>query len=557
MRSCATFALLFLLGAPLSARAEGALPAKVLRQIKDATVFVKVQSGLYEATGSGFVFHVRGSVAYLATNEHVVVVPALEVRRAGRLPPLRVPAHVGKVKVVFKSGTREEKELTATVIFKDAERDLALLKVDGFDKAPASVVVPKALKVEETQSLYVFGFPFGEGLDLRGRSPAVTVGKGAVSSLREDKKGELALVQVEAELHPGNSGGPVVDARGHLVGIAVARLPNTRIGWLVPATDLTKIMKGRFVEVGLYPRRVGVGASEVCASVLLFDPLEQIESARFHWLPGASRPAVGKGGLAETKGARSLDLAPQRMTWVGHFPTPTPEEGPATFHFQVVVRSRAGETQTTPVWAYRWVPNPKAPPRRALGPGDLARVKASLKSGDFRTRRAGLERLVWAEPGEASKEALEVVRGVLGDHDNYVRELAVRALGTWAGKEGLPDLLRRMKEEDHPWVRWAVIEELGKIKREPAARALADSLGRHPYSAFPGRALRALGPVAEGPVLPLLSHKTAAVRLEACRVLEAVGTKEALPALKKVASEGEGAVAAGARRAVVAIEGRR
>ncbi len=77
-----------------------------------------------------------------------------------------------------------------------------------------------------------FGFPFGKALSTTKGNPAVTVGKASVSSLRTGPDGGLAYVQIDGNLNPGNSGGPVVDAKGRLVGVAVATIKDGQgIGW--------------------------------------------------------------------------------------------------------------------------------------------------------------------------------------------------------------------------------------------------------------------------------------------------------------------------------------
>src|SRR5438046_133142 len=88
------------------------------------------------------------------------------------------------------------------------------------------------------------GAATGTALSTTRGNPAVTVGKGTVSSLREDEAGEVAVVQIDGDINPGNSGGPVVDGQGRLVGIAVAKITGTRIGLAIPPSELTKMLDG-------------------------------------------------------------------------------------------------------------------------------------------------------------------------------------------------------------------------------------------------------------------------------------------------------------------------
>jgi S1-C subfamily serine protease len=542
------------------ARADEALPANTLRQIKAATVFVKVQSGRYAASGSGFVFHVDPAVAYLATNNHVVMVPGRVIPRPRPLPPLRLSPRVGNVRVVFGSGTPAEREVPAQVVFRDAERDLALLKVAGVKDLPAPIPLPATLKLAETTPVYVFGYPFGRVVS-DGKNPAATVGKGTVNRLQEDKDGQLAEVGIEAEVHPGNSGGPVVDARGQLVGVTVAKVEDTRLAMAIPATHLDRLMKGRFVEAGFYPRRLDPETLEVCVNMLVFDPRKQIQSARFFWLPpdvAAAKPRLGKDGLAGVQGNRSLDLEPGKTTWTGNFRFPAPEKGQPVLTLQILLVTREGEPQV--IRATHRLRNPALTPepsqRKPLAEGELARLKAQLGRA-HPGRRQALEQLA-AQPTEPRGEALQAIRNLLDDEDASVRESSVRALRVWAGQDALPDLLRRLKAEDFPPHRWPVIEELGQLKHEEAARAIAEELGTRKRSGFHAKALRAMGPVAEKPVLPLLAHKDATVRLEGCRILEAVGTKQSLAGLEAVAArDADARVTQAAQVAIQAINGRK
>src|SRR5688572_29619341 len=80
------------------------LKTDVLDKLKAATVFVVVDDGPRAGSGSGFLFLKRGTTAYLMTCEHVV-------------------GTATKVKVVFWSGTPQEKTRTARVVATDPSRD--------------------------------------------------------------------------------------------------------------------------------------------------------------------------------------------------------------------------------------------------------------------------------------------------------------------------------------------------------------------------------------------------------------------------------------------------
>src|ERR1700722_4500279 len=97
-------------------RAEGGLPIDVLKSIKNATVFVKVEAGKVSATGSGFVLRTEKDVAYIITNHHVIR-PTVLVTQGKEKGARPVPVKVrnGAVSVVFHSGTTKEQVVRAMV----------------------------------------------------------------------------------------------------------------------------------------------------------------------------------------------------------------------------------------------------------------------------------------------------------------------------------------------------------------------------------------------------------------------------------------------------------
>jgi TPR repeat protein len=107
------------------------------------------------------------------------------------------------------------KSIPATVVTFDPQNDLALLKGDF---RPSTVLPLSTNKPELLQDVYVAGYPFG-----RKVSTGVKVTKGIISSLT-GVGNNFSNIQIDAALQPGNSGGPILDDKGNVVGVAVARL---------------------------------------------------------------------------------------------------------------------------------------------------------------------------------------------------------------------------------------------------------------------------------------------------------------------------------------------
>ena len=319
MRSLsAVFLVLFLLAGP--ARADESFPPALVQSIKAAAVFVKVKVEDRSGSGSGFVAKTEADTAYVVTNHHVIEPKLVEVlmvpdrpSRGPRhsigphyppshsnprlLPPgysPRVIVHSFKnaaVTVVFASGTEEEQSLSAQVLAADPEHDLAVLKVSGVKKPPQPIDYLQESELTETMPVYTFGFPFGEVLATSKGNPAITVGKASISSLRRNDAGELALVQIDGALNPGNSGGPMVDVHGRLVGVAVATIRNSSgIGLGIPARELARMIQGRLGKVHLQAAQDGDGPVTIRVEAALVDPFHKIQSVSLHYLD-ASRLA--------------------------------------------------------------------------------------------------------------------------------------------------------------------------------------------------------------------------------------------------------------------------
>ncbi len=274
--------LVGLVGAAVPARGGDAILPETLRAIKAATVYIKVETSDGTGSGSGFVLRVEGREAFIATNHHVVDHPGRGKQENAR----------PKVTVVFDSGTKSERSLPAEVIASDPDRtrDLAILRISNVADLPAPIAFAPPEEVFETEPVYVFGFPFGKFLDPERPNPAITVGTGTVSSFRANEFGRRRRVQIDGDLNPGNSGGPVVDAHGRLVGIAVATLFGTRIGLAVPPEELTRMLDGRVERMDTTLLALSPHAAELEFTVHLIDPLKRIKAVQLRYAKAIDVP---------------------------------------------------------------------------------------------------------------------------------------------------------------------------------------------------------------------------------------------------------------------------
>ena len=147
-----------------------------------------------------------------------------------------------KMTLVLHPGEANQKTLIAHVLRTDKDDDLALLKVDGV-AGLTSLPLGRDNGLLETDSVTAFGYPFGKDLALSDKSaPSITVSVGRITALRRDKEG-LQFIQLDASLNPGNSGGPVLDANGKIVGVVEAGVPGAALNFAIPVHLLTKFLQ--------------------------------------------------------------------------------------------------------------------------------------------------------------------------------------------------------------------------------------------------------------------------------------------------------------------------
>ena len=268
--------------------ADQPLPADVLHGLQSATVLVKVSHGSQQSSGSGFVVLVERDRGYIVTNAHVCpLVP--ETERAKQ-----------QIKVVLNSGTPAEREASAEIVAESVDADLAVLKLTARD-LPKGLSLSSPAALRETLPVFVLGFPFGTGLSIHQGNPTVTISGATISSLRCDANKELCLIQLDGNLNPGNSGGPVVDQKGELVGISVARIENAGIGFAIPSQTLAAVLKGDVDEI-VFENGTADGKPALKAQCRLLDPFEKVKSISVSLAPApAAKTGKPSGGQTDNK----------------------------------------------------------------------------------------------------------------------------------------------------------------------------------------------------------------------------------------------------------------
>ncbi len=318
---------LLLVLATASIRADESLAPETARRFKEATVYVKVDIGPLALMGTGFVIQSTGDSALIVTNQHVITKPKV-LAPGGFIPGLRgrdritlmriqqaLAANEPVVSVVFNSGEPNEQVVKAEVLGQMEDPDLAVLKVVSLKSVPKAIEVRPTTQLSETMPVFILGFPFGDSLSPNKANPTITIGKGSVSSIRKDKAGKVVKVQIDGALNPGNSGGPVIDGAGNLVGIAVQTIQGTHIGMAIPASEVANLLEGGLGKATIkVTGGVNGAASKYDILVSMIDPLKKLRSASLHYVTKSVAPDSTKAGqlqLGSEKASRKLDLSLQ------------------------------------------------------------------------------------------------------------------------------------------------------------------------------------------------------------------------------------------------------
>lgn len=132
----------------------------------------------------------------------------------------------GAVRIVTDSGVPGvEKIWQATLVHRSQDGDLALLRTEPRGDGQTFAALPLAASDKEIAlraPVEVLGFPFGKYIDFQP-FPAISVSEGKVTSLRRNPRG-LALVQFDVNVNPGHSGGPLLSAKGDVIGLVTHRV---------------------------------------------------------------------------------------------------------------------------------------------------------------------------------------------------------------------------------------------------------------------------------------------------------------------------------------------
>lgn len=354
------------------------------------------------ALGTGFIISADG---YVVTNAHVV-------------------ESADKVKVRLV----DEREFDADIVGRDAQLDLALIKLKKVDGLPtASIGNSEALRVGE--HVLAVGNPFGLG-------HTVTLGIVSAKARSIDLGKYDNFIQTDASINPGNSGGPLFNWKGEVIGInTLIRAGANGIGFAIPIDTLKDVL----------PQLRDKGRVERGKLGLAFQPLTA-DLAKALGLPspkGALVSDVAPGGSADRAGIKQGDvITAVNGTTIVHadeLPRNVARNTPRSNIKVSLVRAGKSMDVTANLDALEDDDENKPPVRRPAPPSPSNQDKLGVELSDTPSGGARVERVT--DP-ESELERGDVIVALNGTPVQDVRALETALSKLPAGSKALVKVTR-------------------------------------------------------------------------------------------------------------------
>jgi len=262
---------------------------------------IKIEQGLGipdRVLGTGFYIDPRG---YVLTNYHVI---SSEVD----------PKYEGYSRLSVRPSDAPETRIPAKVVGYDRLLDLAVLKVDAkpefvfsFDRAQAPL---------PGERIYAIGSPVG----LEN-----TITSGIVSAVGRRLLPTGEVIQVDAALNPGNSGGPLVDGEGRVLGVVFAGLPNYQgLNFAIPSAWILRVLPELMRGGELDRAWLGLALADLSGEAGGSSPAQPASGARLlvsYSAPKmAARVDMGDDYLVSIGGEKIAKIEEAQALLLGHAP---------------------------------------------------------------------------------------------------------------------------------------------------------------------------------------------------------------------------------------------
>ncbi|MHA5122233.1 trypsin-like peptidase domain-containing protein [Oenococcus oeni] len=154
------------------------------------------------AEGTGLIYETDGNYSYIVTNNHVI-------------------KGANEIEIIMANGTK----VKAKLIGKNATKDIAVLRIGSASVTTTGTFVNSS-KVQAGQQVLAIGSPLGSDY-------ASSLTSGIVSATNrqiDDSPIKLSAIQTDVALNPGNSGGPLINMAGEVIGINSMKISSTEDG---------------------------------------------------------------------------------------------------------------------------------------------------------------------------------------------------------------------------------------------------------------------------------------------------------------------------------------
>lgn len=234
------------------------------------------QQSASAVAGTGFVITADG---YIMTNYHVIE----SAQKSGY-----------KIRVLFK----DKSSCEAKIVGFDEDNDVAVLKIDAADLTPATIGNSDDIAVGD--SVFAIGNPLGE-LDFSMTSGRVSALDRSITTDRNSAA--INMFQFDAAINSGNSGGPVYNENGEVIGIATAKVGSSGVeglGFAIPINDAADIANELITK--------GYVSGKAYMGVNIDNRYTSVYAQYYNMPEGAYVYNVESGGCAEKSGLAAGDI---------------------------------------------------------------------------------------------------------------------------------------------------------------------------------------------------------------------------------------------------------
>ena len=233
------------------------------------------QTSSQAVSGSGFIITEDG---YILTNYHVI-------------------SYAAQGNYAITVMTYDGTSYTAKIVGVDSSNDIAVLKIDATELTPVTFGDSDEMSVGDT--VYAVGNPLGE-LEFSMSTGHVSAKDRAITT--EESTTPINVFQIDAAVNSGNSGGPVYNDAGQVIGIVTAKYSSTGVeglGFAIPINDAVNLAN-ELMENGVVTNKVqlGITTQTVPASVAQY----------YNMVEGAYVYSVNEGSCAEKAGLQIGDI---------------------------------------------------------------------------------------------------------------------------------------------------------------------------------------------------------------------------------------------------------